>query len=90
MLVSLKISRNSAFLGSDKHRMLFFLLVNVKMPTIVGIVTFTSRKKSCSVELSMKKDFLILGPDPVCVSANLGYKRQQIICIKYSKLFRFI
>ena len=29
---------------SDKSRMLFFLLINVKMPTIVGILTFTSRK----------------------------------------------
>ena len=25
-------------LGSDKHRMLFFLLINVKMPTTVGIL----------------------------------------------------
>ena len=25
--------------------MLFFLLINVKMPTIVGILTFMSRKK---------------------------------------------
>ena len=40
-----KISRNSAFLGSDKTRMLFFPLINVKMPTIVGILTFMSRKK---------------------------------------------
>ena len=42
-------------LGSDKPRMLFFPLMNVKMPTIVGILTFMSRKISCSVELSMKK-----------------------------------
>ena len=40
-----KISRNSAFLGADKSRMLFFPLINVKMPTIVGILTFMSRKK---------------------------------------------
>ena len=32
------------FLGSDKSRMLFFLLKNVKMPTFVGILTFLSRK----------------------------------------------
>ena len=43
------------FLGSDKPRMLFFPLMNVKMPTIVDIVTFMSRKISYSVELSMKK-----------------------------------
>ena len=39
-----KISRNSAFLGSDKPRMLFFPLINVKMPTLVGILTFMSSK----------------------------------------------
>ena len=45
MLMSLKISRNSAFFsGSDKLRMLFLLLINVKMPTTVGILTCMSRK----------------------------------------------
>ena len=34
------------FSDSDKPRMLFFLLINVKMPTIVvGILTFMNRKK---------------------------------------------
>ena len=31
-------------LGLAKPRMLFFLLMNVKMPTIVGILTFMSWK----------------------------------------------
>ena len=44
MLISIKISRNSAFLGLDKHTMLFFLIINVKMSTIVGILTFMRRK----------------------------------------------
>ena len=44
MLVSIKISSNSAFLGSDKPRMLFFPLIHVKMSKIVGILTFMSRK----------------------------------------------
>ena len=46
MLISIKIhvSGNSAFVDSDKPRMQFFLLINVKMPTIVGILTFMSRK----------------------------------------------
>ena len=37
----------SFFLGSDEHIhvMLFSLLLNVEMPTIVGILTFMSRKK---------------------------------------------
>ena len=43
------------FLGSDKLIMLFFMFINVKMPTIVVILTFMSRKISCSTELSMKK-----------------------------------
>ena len=44
MLISIKISR-----------MLCLPLINVKMPTIVGILTFMSRKISCLIELSMKK-----------------------------------
>ena len=44
LVVGIKISRNSVFLGSDKPRMLFFLLINAKMPTIIGISTFVSRK----------------------------------------------
>ena len=55
MVISIKVSRNSGFFsGSDRHRMLFFLLINVKMPTIVGILTFMSRKISYSVEVSME------------------------------------
>ena len=58
--------------------MLFFPLINVKVPTIVGILTFMSRKDFInvkvptineqekflwSVELSMKKDFGTSEPD---------------------------
>ena len=53
-------------LGSKKPKMLFFPLINVKMPTIVGILTFMSRKKSCSVELSMENVLLPRGPASVC------------------------
>ena len=41
------IKKLSFFSGSDKPRMLFFLLINVKMLTIVvivGILTFISTK----------------------------------------------
>ena len=42
-LISIKITRNSAFFsGSDKPIMLFFLLIDDKMPTIVGILTYMS------------------------------------------------
>ena len=44
-----------SFLCSYKPKMLFFLPINVKMPTIVGILTFMSRKISCSAELGMKE-----------------------------------
>ena len=41
-----KLSRNSAFSGSDKPKMLFCLLINVEMTRIVGILTVLSRKSS--------------------------------------------
>ena len=46
----------SFFSGSDKPIMLVFLLINVKMPTVVGILTFLSRKKfhALAAEFSMK------------------------------------
>ena len=43
------------FSGSNKPRMLFFLLINAKMPKTVGILAFMSRKNSCSTEVSMKR-----------------------------------
>ena len=42
MPISIKCQEIRPFLGSDKPRMLFFPLINVKMPTIVGILTFMS------------------------------------------------
>ena len=43
----------------------FVLLINVKMPTVVGILTFTSKKNftACSAELSVKKNCITSGPD---------------------------
>ena len=43
MLIRKKFKK-FGFLGSDKSKMLFFPLIKVKMPTIVGILTFMSRK----------------------------------------------
>ena len=59
----IKISRNSAFLGSDKPRMLFFPLINVKMPTTVGILTFMSRKNYMRSLVEHAKSFITSGPD---------------------------
>ena len=40
-----KFQEIQLFSGSDKLRMLFFLRINVKMPTTVGILTFMSKTK---------------------------------------------
>ena len=75
------------FSGSDKPKMLFFLLINVKiivgillinvkMPTIVGILTFMSRKifmLSC-VEHEL---FITSGPG----KENGLYSRTTACCI---------
>ena len=63
MLISRKnIKKFSFFSGSDKPIILFFMLINVKMPTIVGILTFMSRKKFHAQLLSMEKSFITSGP----------------------------
>ena len=56
------IMKFSFFLGSDKPRMLFFPLINVKMPTIVGILTFMSRKNFMLSSVEHEKSFITLGP----------------------------
>ena len=38
------IKKLSFTLGSDKPRMLFFPLITIKIPTVVGILIFMSRK----------------------------------------------
>ena len=45
MLIGIKMSRNLAFSDLDNPRILFFLLINDKMPTIVGIFTYMRRTK---------------------------------------------
>ena len=48
------------FLCSTQLSMKFFLLINVKMPTIVGILIFMSGKNSILAYLSLiKLNFLI-------------------------------
>ena len=42
------------FSCSTQLSMKFFLLINVKMPTVVGILTFMSRKIAFSAYLSLK------------------------------------
>ena len=58
------IKKFSFFLGSDKPRMLFFLLINVKMPIIVGILTFMRRKNFMLSSVDHVKSFITSGPGP--------------------------
>ena len=51
------------FSDSDKPRMLFFLFINVKMPTIVGILTFMSRKNFMLNRVEHEKSFITSGPE---------------------------
>ena len=64
MLISVNtcMSRNSDFfLGLDKPRLLLFLLIDVKMPTIVGIFTFMSRKSFILSFVVHEKKYYNLG-----------------------------
>ena len=63
MPISINISRNSAFLGSDKPGMLFFMLMNFKMSTVVGILTIMSRKNFMLNRAEHEKSFITSGPD---------------------------
>ena len=42
--------------------MLFFLLINVKMPTVVGILTFMSRKNFMVGWVEHEQNFITSGP----------------------------
>ena len=44
MLINIKHQEIRHFSGSDKPRMLYVLFINVKLPTVVGILTFLSPK----------------------------------------------
>ena len=58
------IKKFGFFLGSDKPRIrvLFFPLINIKMPTIVGILTFMSRKNFMLSLVEHEKSFITSGP----------------------------
>ena len=62
MLIRIKYHEIQHFSCSDKSRMLYFLFVNAKMPTIVGILTFTSRKNIILGLSEPEKNFLTSGP----------------------------
>ena len=57
LLIKTKILTNEeVFFALSLSDVVFIMLTNVKMPTIVGILTIRSSIILCSAELSMKKD----------------------------------
>ena len=62
MLISIKYQEIELFSGSDKPLMLFFMFINVKMPTIVGILTFMSRKNFMLSCVEHEIFFITSGP----------------------------
>ena len=72
MLISIKYQQIQLFSGSDKPIMLFCLLINVKMPTIIGILTFMSRKKFMLSCLEYEMYFITSGPD-CCFRSSLNW-----------------
>ena len=74
MLISIKnLQEIQHFLGSDKLIMLFFMFINVKMPTNVGILTFMSRNNSMLVE--HEKSFITSGPGSYSLRRGLRTDR---------------
>ena len=63
MHISIKYQEFRLLLSSDKSRMLFFLLINVKIPIVVGILTFMNRKTFIISWVEHEKRFITSGPD---------------------------
>ena len=64
--------------------MLLFMFINVKMPTIVGILTFMSRKNFMLNSVEHEKSFITSGPGPGCSKlttslVNVSLKFQMLI-----------
>ena len=66
--------------------MLFFLLINVKMPTIVGILTFMSKKNFMLNSVEHEKSFITSGPGRNDVSAT-SLRRHVAVGSMYACLF---
>ena len=90
MLISINLSSNAAFLGSDKPRVLLFPLIHVKTPTIVVIFTFMSRKKFMLSCVEHEKCFITSRPGPEVIklflySTQLSMKFKMLISMKISR-----
>ena len=63
LLIKLKYRQIKKFHALNLSDVVFIMLVNVKMPTIVGILTFMSRINLLISWVEHKKGFISLGPD---------------------------
>ena len=63
LLINTKISTNKEVSCFKPLRCVFIMLINVKMPTIVDILTFTSRINSVLSCVEHEKSFKASGPD---------------------------
>ena len=59
----LKYGKLKVFLALNHSDVVFILLINVKMPTIVGILTFLSRINFMLNCLEHEKSLITLGPE---------------------------
>ena len=55
LLIKLKYRQIKKFLNLSLSDVVFIMLINVKMPAIIGILIFMTEKILCSVELKIKK-----------------------------------
>ena len=75
-----KYRQMKKFLGLSLSDVVFIMLIHVKMPTIVGILTFMSRINFVLSWVECEKSFITSGPDVCsfssCVFTALLMKRQ--------------
>ena len=77
------------FSGSDRPRMLFSLLINVKMPTIVGILTFMSRKNF--IISRVEYEIFFITSEPVWYDDHLKwYYVLYLLCIVHMKFLALL
>ena len=62
MLIKLKHRQIKKFLALSLSDIVFIMLINVKMPTIVGILTFMSRINFVLSRVEYENSFITLGP----------------------------
>ena len=68
LLISTKYQQIMKFLALGLSDVLFIMLINVKMPTIVDILTLISRINFVLGWVEYGKGFITLGPDFTTVS----------------------